>query len=74
MALSLTREILEEVEQLDMERQRRVLGFARSLNRDRQGTPGNTLLQFMGAIPTEDLQQMADAIEQGCEGVNPNEW
>ena len=38
------------------------------------GIPGRQLLRFAGAIPPDDLQLMRQAIEQGCEQVDANEW
>jgi hypothetical protein len=40
----------------------------------RQGTPGVLLLRFAGSIPPEDLREMANAIEEGCEQVNSDGW
>jgi hypothetical protein len=32
------------------------------------------LLPFAGSIPHEDLEAMTQAIEEGCEQVNGDEW
>ncbi|MCH7916274.1 MAG: hypothetical protein IH856_25095, partial [Deltaproteobacteria bacterium] len=54
---------------------RQVLDFARTLATcKRGGTPGESLIRFGGAINAADLAIMAEAIEEGCEQVNPDEW
>jgi hypothetical protein len=32
------------------------------------------MLALAGLIPREDLQAMAAAIEDGCEGIDHSEW
>lgn len=75
--MTTAQQILDEVQRLDAVQQGRVLAFARSLSQPNQlpkGTSVDVLMQFAGAIPLEDLQEMAMAIEEGCEKVDPNEW
>ena len=38
------------------------------------GVPGRQLLRFAGAISLDDVQLMREAIEQGCERVDADEW
>lgn len=60
---------------LPLEQQQRVLEFARTLIAPAlQGVCGSTLLQFAGKIDPVDLDLMSQAIEQGCEKVDTNEW
>jgi len=66
-------EIIEQVERLDAPRQRKVLDFARGLTAP-AGTPGRSLMHFVGAIDTADLHTMSQAIEEGCEKIEPNAW
>lgn len=69
------RELLDELERLPDEDQRRVLEFVRTLSRETPGPkPGRTLLRHQGSIPPDDLDRIADAIEVGCEQVNPDAW
>jgi hypothetical protein len=69
------KELLKQLEQLDPEERRQVLDFARTLATcKRGGTPGESLIRFGGAINAADLAIMAEAIEEGCEQVNPDEW
>ena len=71
----ITRQILEQINDLPYAEQRRVLDFARALSQSKvQGVPGKELLRFAGAISKEDLKKMSAAIEEGCEKVDINEW
>lgn len=68
-------EIYEYLHQLPLEQQRHVLAFVRALvTAQVRGVPGQTLLRFAGAIDASDLASMAQAIEEGCERVNGEEW
>lgn len=68
-------EIREQLNQLPPEQQHQVLEFARSLIVARvRGTPGKSLLRFIGSINTDDLATMKQAIEENYEQVNPNDW
>lgn len=35
---------------------------------------GRDLLKFVGSIPADDLKRMSEAIEEGCERIDLNEW
>ena len=39
-----------------------------------RGTPGRDLLHLAGTLPPEDAEEMRQAIENGCEKVNPHGW
>ena len=68
-------EISELLHRLPESEQLKVLRFARELADLRlRGVPGADLSSFGGAISSDDLQQMRDAIESGCEAVNLSEW
>jgi hypothetical protein len=72
---SIQGEILDQLIHLPLEKQRQVLEFARTLRETPSGRkPGKALLQFAGTIEKADLLMMAEAIEQGCEQVNHDEW
>jgi hypothetical protein len=61
-------EIINQIEQLDYDNQKRVLDFARVLNMTgSRGVPGKQLLVFGGHIPSDELKTMALAIEENCE-------
>ena len=68
-------EIIKQLKSLPYELQWRVLEFTRALALSvPHGVPGHRLLRFAGAIPLDDVQRMCQAIEQGCEQVEVNEW
>jgi hypothetical protein len=69
------RELQRRLSRLGPVEKARVLEYTRSLDEPRQqGTPGAALLRFAGSIPAESLREMADAIEEGCERVDPDGW
>ncbi len=69
------KEVLKELTRLGSDEQKRVLEFTKSLSATpTKGRRGADLLPFAGTIGSEDLQQMAAAIESGCEQVNVDEW
>ena len=75
MSPTLETEIQEQLSHLPLEQQRQVLEFARALVAARvRGVPGRALLRFAGLVETDDLALMKQAIEEGCEQVQPNEW
>ena len=68
-------DLLKEVEQLPPSLQRKVVVYAHSLSQTRpRGTPGKQLLKFAGILSPEEAKAMMDAIEEGCERIDPNEW
>jgi hypothetical protein len=38
-----------------------------------RGTPGRELLKFAGILSREEAKAMMDAIEEGCERIDPAE-
>lgn len=67
-------QIAAEVCELELESQRRVLDYVRSLKHLTPGMRGATLLRYAGTINESDAISMMNAIEAGCEQVNPDEW
>lgn len=68
-------QVIEQLKTLPYDLQWRVLEFTRALALSTpHGVPGQQLLRFAGTIPAEEAQLMRDAIEQGCERVDANEW
>ncbi|MGD0898471.1 MAG: hypothetical protein ABR915_11585 [Thermoguttaceae bacterium] len=68
-------ELLKQLDHLPPAKQQRVLDFARALAESApRGVPGNNLLDLCGILPAEDAQEMMQAIEEGCERIDPNEW
>jgi len=39
-----------------------------------RGVPGRDLLRFAGTIDAESAREMEEAIEDGCERIDPEEW
>jgi len=67
----LDREMSELLHRLPESQQQRVLEFACELAEVKlHGVPGADLIAFGGRISPDDLHQMQDAIEEGCETVN----
>ena len=75
MSQTLQKDILDQLDKLPVEHQRKVLDFARSLSKATPiGKAGKDLLSFAGTIDAEDIEAISQAIEEGCEQVNINEW
>ena len=76
-AVSLKAQILDELEYLTPEQQARVLRFTRQLRKSLPpGIPGEVLIARAKAInfDFEDLREMAEAIEEGCERIDWDGW
>ena len=68
-------QVIEQLKTLSYDLQWRVLEFTRALALSTpHGVPGQQLLRFAGTISAEEAQVMVDAIEQGCERVDADEW
>ncbi len=66
--------LLEQLDLLPDELQRRVLDFAEALALSLpKGVPGANLIKFAGTIPEHDLELMREAIARDCERVD-NGW
>jgi len=63
-------ELFDELARLSPDQQRRVLRFARELP---DGTRGSWR-EMVGTLDAQSARQMTDAIEQGCEQVDADEW
>ncbi|MFG6099577.1 hypothetical protein SPB21_30320 [Leptothoe sp. ISB3NOV94-8A] len=75
MSLSIIDQVIEQLSNMPQSLQQQVLQFARILGQVRlQSTPGQKLLKFAGSIQSDDLTLMQDAIEEGCEQVDLDEW
>jgi hypothetical protein len=75
MSDALVQEVIEHLEALPPNLQAQVLAYVRSLDVTMpQAIKGTAMLQFAGAISEADLDMMRQAIEQGCEQVDLNEW
>ena len=71
----LQEELVKEMDQLPPPLQRKVVNYAHSLTQPRpRGTPAKQLLKFAGILSPEEAKAMMDAIEEGCERIDANEW
>lgn len=67
--------VVEQLRALPQESQWRVLEFTHSLRGSApRGVPGRQLVAFAGRFPAIDLKSMSEAIQQGCEQVDSDEW
>jgi hypothetical protein len=75
MSTSTIDKVVEQLKTMPHELQRRVLEFTRALAVSTpHGAPGHQLVRFAGAIPPDDLELMRQAIADGCETVDANDW
>lgn len=74
-ALAIKSELLHYVNRLPTAMQCQVLQFARALEvTTHAGVPGASLASFAGCIPQDDLGIIAQAVEDGCERIDSDEW
>ena len=75
MSTLIVDKVVDQMKDLPNELQWRVFEFTRALTLSvPRGVPGQQLIPFAGTIPADDLQLMRQAIEEGCERVDHNEW
>jgi hypothetical protein len=75
MSNTLITQVVEHMKTLPDNLQKQVLEFVQTLEASvPRGVAGQELLRFAGLISPEDLQLMQQAIEDGCEQVDVNEW
>ncbi len=69
-------ELLQQVNKLDDEQQRRLLNYARLLAQAPQlrGESGKKLIASAGMFGEEDLEEMQRAIEEDCERIDWGGW
>lgn len=72
--LAVKKSILQDLEQLPAEKQRRAQDLVHGLLGTPPGTPGKELLRFAGLVDEESAQEMLEAIEEGCERIDPHGW
>jgi hypothetical protein len=67
--------VIEQLRALPSEMQWRVFEFTRALATSApRGVPGQQLLKFAGTVSPDDLLLIQQAVEDGCEVVDANEW
>jgi hypothetical protein len=68
-------EIARQLDKLPAAMQEQVLRFAASLSATTPvGESGADLIRFAGTLDTESARQMREAIEEGCERIEPADW
>ncbi len=68
-------QVVSRLRRLPETMQQQVLTFTQMLQESApMGVPGRSLLTLAGAIPVDDLLLMSEAIEEGCEQVDSDEW
>jgi hypothetical protein len=68
-------QILSDLDRLSPEEQTRAAEFVHSLaSRTPKGIPGRDLRRFAGILDPESAREMIEAIEEGCERVDLDEW
>jgi hypothetical protein len=68
-------QLLKQVDQLSAEDQHRVLEFASTLLKT--NPPKNRpkhFLELFGTLDSQSAEEMKQAIEEGCERIDPNDW
>jgi hypothetical protein len=71
--MSTAEAIALEVEKLTLQQQQSVLEYARSMTKPLpRGARLADLARFAGTISEQDLREIQEAIEEGCERVNSN--
>lgn len=75
MSDALKDQIMDQLTGMSEQEQRRILEIARSMSPGiRKGINGGSLLRFAGAMSEDDARGMSEAIDAGCERVDPDEW
>ena len=64
-------ELHRQLDRLSVDKQKRVVDFARRLASEEGAYESRGLLKFAGSIPPDDLAVMAKAIEEACEQTHP---
>jgi len=75
--MDISKQLMEELERLNAQQQEQVLRYARELRTGLPPAPtGAELLSRLRGMsfPSEDLAEIQQAIEEGCEKVDMDEW
>jgi hypothetical protein len=68
-------QILDDLDRLSPEEQKRAAEFVhRLVSPVPRGATGEDLRKLAGTLDDESARQMREAIEEGCERVDPDEW
>jgi hypothetical protein len=68
-------QLLEDFERLPDDLQKTIGELTHALATVRpRGVPLRSLLKYAGTIDPESAREMSEAIEEGCERVDPRDW
>ena len=68
-------QIFSDLDRLSPEEQTRAAEYVHSLaSRTPKGIPGRDLTRFAGILDPESAREMIEAIEEGCERADLDEW
>jgi len=74
----LSEQILDDVQRLSPAQQRQVLDYVQALVGTTVSTTavksGRSVAQLAGSIPLDNLREIEQAIEEGCEQFDPHGW
>jgi predicted AAA+ superfamily ATPase len=71
----LREEIINNLNKLPVELQKKVKDFVDALiSTIPKGTSGKSLAKYAGTLSNKDAQEFIDAIEDGCERINEDDW
>lgn len=68
------RRVVENLDALDRSGKLKVLGLSEELSGSPRRDTRAALLEHAGSIPVEELERIGEAIEEGCERVDEDEW
>ena len=72
---AIVEKLIKQMNALPSNLQQQVLDYVQALRASTHlGVSGSQLLRFAGAIPSEEIDRLRQAIEEGCEQVEPYEW
>lgn len=71
---AIQKEILENLERLSPELQKRALRLVHGLSSRPRGASVEDLLSLSGSLDEESAREMREAIEENCERIDPHEW
>ena len=69
---AINKEIMKYLSSLGKDKQEKVLDFLKSLVQEKNSS--SQLLSFSGSINSDDLKQMEQSINEGCEHIDEHGW
>ena len=66
--------VIDELKSLPAEKLDRAAGYVHSLNRTRRTERLAALKASAGSLTAEEADELAKAIEDGCEGIHERDW